>query len=349
MLGNLDVKICRTTTSQLSAQDLDETYIIQRPVGQGKYGQVFRAQNKLNKQIVALKKIKQEKEANGFPRTAMREIHLLSSIKHQNIVSFQEVVVQSKNTYLVLEYMDTDLHNLLQRRIVFSLDQVRYLMYQILEALSYLHSRNVYHRDLKPNNILYNVKGQVKICDFGMANEYSKKRPQTKRILVPQYRAPEIYLGGQYDCSVDVWSAGILFLELIVKPSPFVLAKSESQCFSKIIDLCGTPTEDVSSLPLYHELINEPKERTLRKYLHAQQNAMPQLIDLIDKMLTLNPAKRITAKEALKHQYFQTRIFVMMPVIEQDAQPPKDPPIQKKVKQEQQKPLLQGIKINKCM
>ncbi|CAK72490.1 unnamed protein product (macronuclear) [Paramecium tetraurelia] len=247
MLGNLDVKICRTTTSQLSAQDLDETYIIQRPVGQGKYGQVFRAQNKLNKQIVALKKIKQEKEANGFPRTAMREIHLLSSIKHQNIVSFQEVVVQSKNTYLVLEYMDTDLHNLLQRRIVFSLDQVRYLMYQILEALSYLHSRNVYHRDLKPNNILYNVKGQVKICDFGMANEYSKKRPQTKRILVPQYRAPEIYLGEQqYDCSVDVWSAGILFLELIVKPSPFVLAKSESQCFSKIIDLCGTPTEGLN-------------------------------------------------------------------------------------------------------
>ncbi|CAD8083943.1 unnamed protein product [Paramecium primaurelia] len=96
--------------------------------------------------------------SNQFPRTAMREIHLLSSIKHENIVSFQEVVIQSskekavimvESTYLVLEYMDTDLHNLLQRRIGFSLDQVRYLMYQILEALSYLHSRNIYHRDLK--------------------------------------------------------------------------------------------------------------------------------------------------------------------------------------------------------
>ncbi|CAD8152076.1 unnamed protein product [Paramecium octaurelia] len=349
MLGNLGVQICRTTSSQLPAQDLDQSYIIQRHVGQGKYGQVFKAQNKLNKQIVALKKIKQEKEANGFPRTAMREIHLLSSMKHENIVGFKEVIVQSKSTFLVLEYMDTDLHNLLQRRIVFGLDQVRCLMYQILDALTYLHSRNVYHRDLKPNNILYNDKGQVKICDFGMANEYSKKRPQTKRILVPQYRAPEIYLGGQYDCSVDVWSAGILFLELIVKQSPFVLAKSEFQCFAKIIDLCGTPTEDVNSLPHYHEYIKGPKERTLRKYLHAQSSAPPQLIDLIDRMLTLNPAKRIKAQEALKHQYFENRIFVMMPRIEQDAQPPKDPPIQKKVKQEQQQPLLQGIKINKCM
>ncbi|CAD8101282.1 unnamed protein product [Paramecium sonneborni] len=76
---------------------------------------------------------------------------------------------------------------------------------------------------------------------------------------------------------------------------------------------------------------------------------MPQLIDLIDRMLTLNPAKRITAKEALKHQYFQSRIVVKMPRIEQDAQPPKDPPIQKKVKQEQQRSLIDGVKINKCI
>ncbi|CAK89838.1 unnamed protein product (macronuclear) [Paramecium tetraurelia] len=329
MLGNLGVQICRTTSSQLPAQDLDQTYIIQRHVGQGKYGQVFKAQNKLNKQIVALKKIKQEKEANGFPRTAMREIHLLSSMKHENIVSFKEVIVQSSkekaSTFLVLEYMDTDLHNLLQRRIVFGLDQVRCLMYQILDALTYLHSRNVYHRDLKPNNILYNDKGQVKICDFGMANEYSKRRPQTKRILVPQYRAPEIYLGEQqYDCSVDVWSAGILFLELIVKQSPFVLAKSEFQCFAKIIDLCGTPTEGLNFIFSFmvigqmrihfHITMNiskDPKKEHCERYLHAQSSAPPQLIDLIDRMLTLNPAKRIKAQEALKHQYFENRIFVM--------------------------------------
>ncbi|CAD8080650.1 unnamed protein product [Paramecium primaurelia] len=106
MLGNLGVQICRTTTSQLPAQDLNQTYIIQKHVGQGKYGQVFKAQNKLNKQIVALKKIKQEKEANGFPRTAMREIHLLSSIKHENIVSFQEVVVQSSKEKAVIMYRE---------------------------------------------------------------------------------------------------------------------------------------------------------------------------------------------------------------------------------------------------
>ncbi|CAD8093826.1 unnamed protein product [Paramecium sonneborni] len=363
MLGNLDVQICRTTTSQLAAQNLEETYIIQKHVGQGKYGQVFKAQNKQNKQIVALKKIKQEIEANGFPRTAMREIQLLSSLKHENIVRFKEVVVQSKNTYLVLEYMDTDLHNVLQSRIVFSLDQVRCLMLQILEALCYLHSQNIYHRDLKRIHnyilklIIYYItirdKQRFAILEWPM--NFQKRDHKLREYQFPNTELLKYIWAISTIVRLICGQLASSFLSLLQSRVHLCWQNLNLNVFLKLLIFVELHWKVrilfflLCSLPHYHDFINGPKERTLRKYLHANQVPSSQLIDLVDKMLILNPAKRITAKEALKHQYFQTRIFIKMPRIEQDSQPPKDPPIQKKVKQEQQQPLIQGLKINKCI
>jgi cell division cycle 2-like protein len=161
-------------------------------IDEGTYGVVYRARDKKTGEIVALKKVKMEKEREGFPLTSLREINILLSFHHPSIVDVKEVVVGSNldSIFMVMEYMEHDLKGLMESmRQPFSQSEVKCLMLQLLEGTKYLHDNWVLHRDLKTSNLLLNNRGELKICDFGLARQYgSPLKPYTHLVVTLWYR-----------------------------------------------------------------------------------------------------------------------------------------------------------------
>ncbi|MBA0798668.1 hypothetical protein Gohar_009235 [Gossypium harknessii] len=161
-------------------------------IDEGTYGVVYRAKDKKTGEIVALKKVKMEKEREGFPLTSLREINILLSFHHPSIVDVKEVVVGSNldSIFMVMEYMEHDLKGLMETmKQPFSQSEVKCLMLQLLEGVKYLHDNWVLHRDLKTSNLLLNNQGELKICDFGLARQYgSPLKPYTHLVVTLWYR-----------------------------------------------------------------------------------------------------------------------------------------------------------------
>lgn len=176
------------------------------------------AREKETQQIRALKRMKMEKEQEGFPVTALRELTILKRMKHPNIVNMVEVVVGTKqeSVFLVFEYCEHDLATLLDSSpsAPFSEAEIKRLMLQLLEATAFMHEQWVIHRDIKMSNLLY-TKGILKLCDFGLAREFGTPlRPYTPKVVTLWYRAPELLLGAKtYSSSVDMWACGAILGE----------------------------------------------------------------------------------------------------------------------------------------
>ena len=289
-------------------------------VGSGTYGRVYKALCLKTNVYVALKKIDISKQdMEGFPITAIREIKLLKMLNHQNIIKLREIVVskpseKNKNrgsTFLVFDYMDHDFVGLKNIKIEFTLPQIKCIIYQILQGVKYLHEKKIMHRDLKSANILLNNKGEVKIADFGLARQISTN-PQmlyTNKVVTLWYRAPEILLGSQdYGTPVDIWSVGCILVELIMGEVLFPGDK-ESKQIELIYEKCGTVdiiTWSEAEKYKYFSVMR-PKihmERKLKQYIKKKKDLDETTLDLIDKLLILNPKYRINAEEALKHDCF---------------------------------------------
>ena len=289
-------------------------------VGSGTYGRVFKALCLKTNTNVALKKIDISKQdMEGFPITAIREIKLLKMLEHPNIIKLREIVVskscqKNKNrgsTFLVFDYMDHDFVGLKNIKIEFTLSQIKCIIFQILQGVKYLHEKKILHRDLKSANILLNNTGEVKIADFGLARQISI-HPQmlyTNKVVTLWYRAPEILLGSQeYGPAVDIWSVGCILVELITGEVLFPGDK-ESKQIELIFDKCGTPDiitwSEVEKYKYFLEM--RPKayiDRKLKQYIKKKKDLDEYTLDLIDKLLILNPRFRITAEEALEHECF---------------------------------------------
>jgi len=291
------------------ANNIKEKYEKREKVGEGTYGVVYKALDTHTKETVALKKIRLENEEEGMPSTAMREISLLNELKHPNIVNLRDVVYypSEKKLYLIFEYLDQDLKRYLdQNKHNLSPYMIKSYMYQILNGLNYCHSKRVIHRDLKPQNLLIDKNGIIKLADFGLARAFSVPiRTLTHEVETLWYRAPEILLGQkEYALPVDMWSVGCIFAEMVEK-RPLFMGDSEIDQIFKIFQLHGTPNNTawpgVTSLPDFKTTF--PKFKGVDPKQHFK-NFDETGLDLLMQMIALDPAKRISAKQALKHPYF---------------------------------------------
>jgi len=203
---------------------------------------------------------------------------------------------------------------LLERKFIFDIPQIKCILFQVISGLLYLHNNNIMHRDIKGANILLNNRGEIKIADFGLARNHNKNSNQqyTNKVVTLWYRSPELLLGAsKYDYAIDIWSVGCLFSELLNGIVPFK-SQNEPGQIEKIFEKCGTPTEEnwpgVTSLKFFNQLA--PRVVYPRKFRNFFiDNNNPKIdesaFDLLEKMLELDPSKRITAKQVLDHKYFK--------------------------------------------
>ena len=309
--------------SSFKSRNVNEIFEIKDVIGKGTFGLVSRAILKSNRnEIYALKKILLENEKIiGFPLTAIREIAILNKYKHENLSNLVEVLTSSPassnkyrgSVYLAFKYMDHDLYGLIHSgQVTFTLPQIKNIIFQILKGVQYLHSNSVLHRDLKSSNILINNQGEVKITDFGLSKKYSSsiRKPYTNGVVTLWYRAPEILLGStNYNMSVDMWSVGCIFIEILLQTPPFT-ALVEKELFFQINEQLGAIRENnfpgVSNLPLYEKFKVQNdfySENKLKKALSRKYNT--ETVDLAMKLLEIDPRKRISADNALKHNFFE--------------------------------------------
>ncbi|KAJ9394182.1 hypothetical protein DTO282F9_8899 [Paecilomyces variotii] len=277
-------------------------------LGEGTYATVFKGRNRQTGEMVALKEIHLDSE-EGTPSTAIREISLMKELKHESIVSLYDVIHTENKLMLVFEYMDKDLKKYMDSRG--DRGQLDYItiksfMHQLLRGIAFCHENRVLHRDLKPQNLLINKMGQLKLADFGLARAFGiPVNTFSNEVVTLWYRAPDVLLGSRtYNTSIDIWSAGCIMAEMYTGRPLFPGTTNEDQ-LQKIFRLMGTPSErtwpGISQFPEYKPNWHVYATQDLRLILPQ----VDQLgLDLLNRMLQLRPEMRISAAEALRHPWF---------------------------------------------
>eukprot|EP00961_Rhodomonas_salina_P180871 2441221-Rhodomonas_salina.1 len=236
-----------------------EKYLKIEKIGEGTYGVVYKARDRQTQGIIALKKIRLDAEDEGVPSTAIREISLLKELQHPNIVQLKDVVHSENKLHLVFEFLDHDLKKHMDGHSAaggMPAAMVQSYMYQMLSGIAFCHSHRVLHRDLKPQNLLIDRNGILKLADFGLARAFGiPVRTYTHEVVTLWYRAPEILLGSKhYSTPVDLWSIGCIFAELVMR-RPLFPGDSEIDELFRIFRVFGTPNEElwpgVTQLPDY--------------------------------------------------------------------------------------------------
>lgn len=213
--------------------------------------------------------------------------------------------------YLIFEYLEYDLKKFMQRNGPLTPAQVKSFTYQLLLGIEHCHAHRIMHRDLKPQNLLIDRKGVMKLADFGLARAYGLPiKTYTHEVVTLWYRAPEILLGQkQYSTSVDLWSTGCIFAEMAMK-KPLFAGDSEIDEIFKIFKIHGTPTEEtwpgVTKLKDFKSTFPKFKAVPVTEYAKDMD---PLAQDLLAKMIALDPAKRISARLALQHVFFINRKY----------------------------------------
>ncbi|EFO23440.2 CMGC/MAPK protein kinase [Loa loa] len=292
-------------------------------IGTGAYGVVCKAYDQQNGKKVAIKKIMKAFSVAVLLKRSLREIRILRCLNHENIVSVHDVFIapglHGLDVYMVLDLMETDLHQIIHSRQDLTNQHYQYFLYQILRGLKYLHSVGIMHRDLKPSNLLVNSDCLLKIGDFGMARLAEQQLDDQNVLLNPNfmtqyvstrwYRAPELLFSLiDYDTQVDIWSAGCIFAEMLLRRQLFPGKDAGSQV-KIIIYYLGTPEKDVMeriSSNIIIRWIESCGPKDPLPWTTIIPKANPQAVDLLKKLLIIAPWKRITAEQALCHQYLET-------------------------------------------
>uniref|UniRef100_A0A182QBC9 Protein kinase domain-containing protein n=1 Tax=Anopheles farauti TaxID=69004 RepID=A0A182QBC9_9DIPT len=289
-------------------------YEVLKSIGCGAYSKVFLVRSsETGKRYAAKRLIDPCSCVND--EAVFAELHLLRSLpRHPNISFVCDYVLENNTMTLIMELMDMNLYQYIaNRKRPLSENRVRKMMFQIIQALDYLHANGIFHRDVKPENILVNLssglmgsKEMLQLADFGSAVRMKDGPPFTIYIATRWYRAPECMLSlGYYGPKIDVWAAGCVFVELLTL-NPLFQGESELQMLDEIHSLLGSPSQTTLDKfrPLNTCNLGFPK----RKPMEMQQR-LPLMhaygIDLLKRMLTYLPEQRISAKKMAHHIYFE--------------------------------------------
>ncbi|XP_057954697.1 mitogen-activated protein kinase 20 isoform X2 [Malania oleifera] len=293
-------------------------YKIQEVIGKGSYGVVCSAVDTQSGEKVAIKKIHDIFEHISDAARILREIKLLRLLRHPDIVEIKHIMLPPsrrdfKDIYVVFELMESDLHQVIKANDDLTREHYQFFLYQLLRALKYIHTANVYHRDLKPKNILANANCKLKICDFGLARVAFGDTPTTifwtDYVATRWYRAPELCgsFFSKYTPAIDIWSIGCIFAEVLTG-KPLFPGKNVVHQLDLMTDLLGTPSLDTIS-----QVRNEKARRYLTSMRKKQPvpfaqkfpNADPLALRLLERLLAFDPKDRPTAEEALADPYFK--------------------------------------------
>ncbi len=287
-----------------------DNYSKSKKLGEGTYAVVYLGTQLSTNREVAIKEIKTEGFKDGLDMSAIREVKYLQEMKHPNIIELIDVFSDSKqNLNLVLEVLPGDLEKVLRDKsiVIGGIDVKRWLL-MILRGVYHCHKNGILHRDLKPNNLLMDPMGNLKIADFGLARNLNQSYEKlTSNVVTRWYRAPELLFGARYYTgAVDVWAVGTIFAEMMLR-TPYLPGSDDANQLVITIQALGTPTEDiwpgVSHLPLYNNLTvyPAPTRGELRRRFAAASDAA---LELLEGMMIMNPGKRWTCEEALLSRYF---------------------------------------------
>lgn len=279
-------------------------------LGEGTYATVYKGRNRQLGTLVALKEINLDSE-EGTPSTAIREISLMKELKHENIVTLYDVIHTENKLTLVFEFMDRDLKKYMDthgyKNGALEPEVVRSFMYQLLKGITFCHDNRVLHRDLKPQNLLINDKGELKLGDFGLARAFGiPVNTFSNEVVTLWYRAPDVLLGSRnYSTSIDMWSAGCILAEMFSGKPLFPGSSNEDQLL-KIFRIMGTPTErtwpGVSNYPNYRSNFSMFIPQDLRVLI---PNIDSVALNLLQGLLQMRPEMRLSARQALSHPWFE--------------------------------------------
>lgn len=302
--------------------EVDEKYEPGKVLGTGAYGVVISAYDKTRSshsryRKVAIKKIHDWSGDWVDGLRILREVRLLrhfSMNRHPNLTHLIDLMASPvkqhfDEIYVVMEFMETDMHRIIYSKNRLTNEHFQVWIHATLKALRFLHSAGIVHRDLKPSNILLNKDCALKVCDFGLARGLGEEidKAMTEYVVTRWYRAPELMCGCHYNEKIDVWALGCIFGEMLGM-KPVFPGKDYKHQFELIIDQLGTPSEediqcvDNASAQNYIRKMPRSKKKPFRQlFPRAQIGAL----DLLEKMLRFNPAKRISVREALEHPWLR--------------------------------------------
>lgn len=325
--------------SKVHMPNIINDYKLLEKIAHGSYGIVCNAVHTFTQTPVVIKNIYNCLLSKHEMFLAFKELSILYALKntHENIISMKDAFIHANSIYIVFEKMNSNLQDILNKNHLITNDHIQHLLYILLKTLDFLHDNKIIHRDIKPTNILVSYPFQFKICDFGMSYYYNLlEEPLDKHVVTRWYRAPEICLHTEYSTQIDMWSVGCILAELLsilrddheepfrtptilfpgksnfpLSPDPIEKITHGDQLVY-IMRVCGTITEDeIESMNISTsgKLILEQINPIVKEYKKVNiediyPSAPPEALDLLKKMLVIDPTKRITAKEALEHCYF---------------------------------------------
>ena len=298
-------------TEEIETHVLRKYEILQK-LGRGAYGTVWKAIDKKTRKVAALKKVFDAFQNSTDAQRIFIEIMLLQELNdHENIIRLLNMIraKDDRDLYLVFDFMETDLHAVIRANILEDIHK-KYISYQIVKALKYMHTGKLLHYDLKPSNVLLNSECLVKICDFQSVISVASQEDALNSECYPAarwYRAPEVLLKStKYTTAIDMWSLGCILGEMICG-RPIFPGTSTLNQLHLMFELIGRPSdEDIKEIQsdlaprILHDL-SPSKNRSWRDYFPT---ASDDALDMIIKLLQFNPSKRLTVKEALRHPYF---------------------------------------------
>lgn len=297
-------------------------YRVDKVIGEGAYGVVVAATDTHTGERVAVKRIKRVLDTAGMATRILRELKFLRFLHtHENIISVKDIMIPGErdrfnDVFVVFEIMPTDLRRLLRSRTVLTEDHYRFMLFQLLRGINFMHNARVFHRDLNPNNILVNADCLLRICDFGLARASFQDDDNdlsdiwTDYVVTRWYRAPELIIAQstKYSTAIDMWSVGCIFAEMLGAGKPLFPGSNERDVLRLIINVTGPPSPATRA----KVRIPDKLDRQLNALPAAPRTplaalyplASPPALDLLSRMLTFDPDERITAAQALAMPYF---------------------------------------------